>query len=258
MLRDPLYRIYERRLAASLKGGQLPRHVGVVLDGNRRYARARGLSDVAEGHRLGADKIHELLEWCHELGIPYVTLWLLSTENLQRDEAEVSQLLSIIADTVGRIATDAHNRQRGVKVTALGALDVLPDRLRRALKDAEEATSDHVGMHVQVAIGYGGRQEITDALRGLLEDRHARGQSLEDVIDELSPDLISEHLYTTGTPDPDLIIRTSGEIRLSGFLLWQSAHSEFYFCDPYWPEFRKTDFLRALRDFQSRSRRYGR
>ena len=258
MLTDPVYRLYERRLAAQLRGGVLPRHIGVVLDGNRRYARARGLSDVADGHRLGADKIHELLEWCHELSIPYVTLWLLSTENLQRDEAEVTQLLEIIANTVTRIANDDHNRERGVKVAAVGALDVLPDPLRRALKEAEEATADHTGCLVQVAIGYGGRQEITDALRALLEDRHAQGKSLEDVIDELSPEAIAEHLYTTGTPDPDLIIRTSGEIRLSGFLLWQSAHSEFYFCDPYWPEFRKTDFLRALRDFQSRQRRFGR
>ena len=258
MLTDALYRIYERRLQQQLKGDVLPRHIGVVLDGNRRYARARGFSDVAAGHRMGADKIHELLDWCHELQIPYVTLWLLSTDNLQRDEAEVSQLLDIIADTVTRIAQDSRNRQRSLKITTVGALDVLPDRLRRALKSAEEATADHTGCHVQVAIGYGGRQEITDALRGLLLARSAQGQSLEDVIDELSPELISQHLYTTGTPDPDLIIRTSGEIRLSGFLLWQSANSEFYFCDPYWPEFRKTDFLRALREFSHRQRRFGR
>ncbi|MDP9404987.1 MAG: isoprenyl transferase [Actinomycetota bacterium] len=258
MLPSLAYRLYERRLRAELRGGALPRHVGVVLDGNRRFARARGLDTVTEGHRLGADKIHELLDWCHELGIAYVTLWLLSTDNLSRDEAEVSDLLAIIADTVTRIATEPRHRDREVKITGVGALDVLPDGLRRALKHAEEATADHHGCHVQVAVGYGGRQEITDALRALLEDRHARGHSLEDVIDDLSPELIAEHLYTTGTPDPDLIIRTSGEIRLSGFLLWQSAHSEFYFCDPYWPEFRKTDFLRALRDFASRQRRYGR
>ncbi|MPZ74543.1 MAG: di-trans,poly-cis-decaprenylcistransferase [Nitriliruptorales bacterium] len=258
MLTDAAYRLYELRLQRQLRDESLPQHIGVVLDGNRRYARSRGLSDVAMGHRRGADKIHELLDWCHELAIPYVTLWLLSTENLQRDETEVSQLLDIIAETVGAIAHDTRNRQRSLKVTAVGALDVLPDRLRQALKDAEGATSEHTGCHVQVAIGYGGRQEITDALRGLLVQRSARGQSLEDVIDELSPELIAEHLYTTGTPDPDLIIRTSGEIRLSGFLLWQSAHSEFYFCDPYWPEFRKTDFLRALREFAHRQRRYGR
>ncbi len=255
---DLLYRLYEHRLRRQLRGQPLPRHVGVVLDGNRRFARARGLPTVAEGHRVGAGRIHELLDWCHELGIPYVTLWLLSTENLQRDAAEVTDLLAIITDTVRRLASEPKNVERRLKVTGLGALDVLPDGLRRALKDAEDATVDHDGCHVQVAVGYGGRQEITDALRALLSDRHARGQSLEAVIDELSPELIAEHLYSTGTPDPDLIIRTSGEIRLSGFLLWQSAHSEFYFCDPYWPEFRKTDFLRALREFASRQRRFGR
>ncbi len=258
MLPAIVYRLYERRLQSELRDAALPRHIGVILDGNRRFARARGLDTVAEGHRQGARKIHELIDWCHELGIGYVTLWLLSTENLQRDEAEVRDLVTIIAETVLRIATDQRNGPRGVRVTGVGALDVLPDELRAALKSAEDATAGHTGLHVQVAVGYGGRQEITDALRALLESRHARGQSLEDVIDDLSPDMISQHLYTTGIPDPDLIIRTSGEIRLSGFLLWQSAHSEFYFCDPYWPDFRKTDFLRALRDFASRQRRYGR
>ena len=255
MLPPVVYRLYERRLQVQLRNEPLPRHVGVILDGNRRFARARGLETVAEGHRQGARKIDELLEWCHELDIPYVTLWLLSTENLQREAAEVRDLVSIISETVLRIATA--NGSRGVRVTGVGTLDVLPDELRTALKSAEDATAGNEGLHVQVAVGYGGRQEITDALRGLLESRHARGHSLEDVIDDLSPELISEHLYTTGIPDPDLIIRTSGEIRLSGFLLWQSAHSEFYFCDPYWPEFRKTDFLRALRDFAQRQRRFG-
>jgi short-chain Z-isoprenyl diphosphate synthase len=258
MVPDLVYRLYERRLIRGLRGALLPRHVGVILDGNRRFARARGLSTIADGHRLGAEKIHELLDWCHELGIPYVTLWLLSTENLQRDDREVGDLCRIIGHTIDRIAYEKKNVERGVRITALGALDSLPDDLRRTLKDAEEATSHRSALHVQVAVGYGGRQEITDALRGLLEQRLARGQTLEQVIDDLTPAAIAEHLYTTGTPDPDLIIRTSGEIRLSGFLMWQSAHSEFYFCDPYWPEFRKTDFLRALRDFASRQRRYGR
>ena len=258
MLPAIAYRLYERRLSAELRGAALPHHVGVILDGNRRFARARGFDTVAEGHRQGARKIDELIEWCHELGIGYVTLWLLSTENLQRDETEVTDLVAIIAETVTRIATDPVHRARKVRITGVGTLDVLPDQLRTAIKRAEELTAGNDGLHVQVAVGYGGRQEITDALRGLLESRHAQGQSLEDVIDELSPELISEHLYTTGVPDPDLIIRTSGEIRLSGFLLWQSAHSEFYFCDPYWPEFRKTDFLRALRDFAQRQRRFGR
>jgi short-chain Z-isoprenyl diphosphate synthase len=258
MVRELVYRVYERRLANQLRGSQLPRHVGVILDGNRRFARARGLDDVTEGHRVGAAKIHELLDWCHELGIPYVTLWLLSTENLQREAAEIQALVDIIADTIARITSDAANVERGVKLTGVGAIDGLPDRLRGAIKEAEETSEGRVGMHVQVAVGYGGRQEITDALRSLLEERQERGESLERVIADLTPEAIAAHLYTTGTPDPDLIIRTSGEIRLSGFLMWQSAHSEFYFCDPYWPEFRKTDFLRALREFASRQRRFGR
>ncbi len=258
MLANALYRLYERRLEADLRGGALPRHVGVILDGNRRFARARGLDTVADGHRLGAEKIHELLDWCHDLAIPYVTLWMLSTENLSRDEQEVGDLVEIIAGTIRRIASDPRNRARGVRITAVGALDVLPDQLRRALKDAESETVDGTELHVQVAVGYGGRQEITDALRGLLEERQALGHTLEEVLGDLSPDAIAGHLYTSGTPDPDLIIRTSGEIRLSGFLLWQSVHSEFYFCDAYWPEFRRTDFLRALRAFASRQRRFGR
>jgi len=258
MISDVLYRVYERRLAAGLRGQPLPAHVGVILDGNRRFARAKSLPSIAEGHRRGASKIDELLEWCADLGIRHVTLWLLSTENLQRDTAELEDLVQIIASTVDHLAAHPHHRARGLRVTGVGALDVLPDRLRRALKDAEESTRSATGVHVQVAVGYGGRQEITDALRDLLEERAAAGDSLADVIADLSPEAIASHLYTRDTPDPDLIIRTSGEIRLSGFMLWQSAHSEFYFCDAYWPAFRKTDFLRALRDFAQRQRRFGR
>jgi short-chain Z-isoprenyl diphosphate synthase len=258
VLGDAVYRLYERRLEADLRDGVLPRHVGVILDGNRRWARARGYETVADGHRHGAEKIHELLDWCHDLEIPYVTLWMLSTENLSRDEDELGDLIEIIAGTIHRIAYDPRNRERGVRITAVGTLDVLPDTLRRALKEAEEVTAGGDRLHLQVAVAYGGRQEIADALRGLLEEELARGRTLEQVIADLTPDAIAGHLYTSGTPDPDLIIRTSGEIRLSGFLLWQSAHSEFYFCDAYWPEFRRTDFLRALRAFASRQRRYGR
>ncbi len=259
MIRDLAYKVYERRLEAGLRDGPLPRHVGVILDGNRRFARERGLESVAVGHRLGADKIHDLILWCDELAIDYVTLWLLSTENLaERDPDEVDALVDIIGDVVNEIATAADHRAHGVRISAVGALDVIPDNLRKVLKDAEEATAGGTGLHLQVAVGYGGRQEITDALRTLLEERQQRGETLADVISDLSPEDIAANLYTAGTPDPDLIIRTSGEIRLSGFLMWQSAHSEFYFCDPYWPAFRKTDFLRALRSFQQRGRRFGR
>ena len=255
---DLVYRVYERQLARDLAGGPLPQHVGVILDGNRRYAAERGLADAADGHAAGAAHIDPFLDWCLELGVPYVTLWLLSTDNLSRDDAEVSQLMRIIEDTVQRMGCTEDAAERGLRVTAVGALDVLPESTRRCLKEAEEATADHDRLRVQVAVGYGGRQEITDALRSLLADRAAQGSTIEEVAATLAPEDIGDHLYTTGLPDPDLIIRTSGEVRLSGFLLWQSAHSEYYFCDAYWPEFRRIDFLRALRDYQRRTRRYGR
>jgi short-chain Z-isoprenyl diphosphate synthase len=255
---DLAYRVYERRLADELAGGPLPRHVGVILDGNRRFARERGLQDPSHGHAAGAARIDPFLDWCLEMGIPYVTLWLLSTENLARDDAEVAALLAIIEDVVRRMGCSEGAAERGLKVTAVGALDLLPEDTRRCLKEAEEATADHDRLRVQVAVGYGGRQEIADALRSLLLARAAEGADLAEVAATLRPEDIGDHLYTTGLPDPDLIIRTSGEVRLSGFMLWQSAHSEFYFCDAFWPEFRKIDFLRAIRSFQDRERRFGR
>ncbi len=256
--RDLVYRVYERQLERELADGPMPNHVGVIIDGNRRYAAERGLGTASHGHEAGARHIDPFLDWCLELGIPYVTLWLLSTENLTRDDAEVSALMQIIEATIERMGCTKDAADRGLRVTAVGALDLLPESTRQALKRAEEATVDHDRLRVQVAVGYGGRQEITDALRSLLLDRAAHGGSLEEVAAALTPADIGHHLYTTGLPDPDLIIRTSGEVRLSGFMMWQSAHSEYYFCDAYWPEFRKIDFLRALRDFQRRTRRYGR
>ncbi len=253
MARDLLYRVYERRLARDVAAGDLPVHVGVILDGNRRYAAAR-LLDAASGHAAGAANIDRFLDWCADLGIPFVTLWLLSTDNLGRDDDELQALLGIIGDTVERLG----GRGRGVRLTAVGALELLPDEVRGRLRAAEAATADRTGLRVQVAVGYGGRQEIADALRSLLLTRAAAGASLEEVAAALRPEDIADHLYTTGLPDPDLLIRTSGEVRLSGFLMWQSAHAEYHFCDAYWPEFRRIDFLRALRDYQRRTRRFGR
>ncbi|MGH3443255.1 MAG: polyprenyl diphosphate synthase [Nitriliruptorales bacterium] len=255
---DLAYRVYERRLVAGLDPGAMPRHVGVILDGNRRYARQRGMEDPNLGHLAGARKIDEFLDWCWELGVRYVTLWLLSTENLDRDATEIRGLLRIIEDTVRRIAQHPTTVERGLRVTAVGALDLLPTETREVLKEAEEATARHAVSFLQVAVGYGGRREIADALRSLLLEKAAEGATIDEVADRLRPEDIGDHLYTTGFPEPDLIIRTSGELRLSGFLLWQSAHSEFYFCDPNWPEFRRVDFLRALREYEGRARRFGR
>ena len=251
MARDLLYRVYERRLAQEVARGELPVHVGVILDGNRRYAAVRAL-DAASGHAAGAANIDRFLDWCADLRIPFVTLWLLSTENLGRDDEELRALLGIIGDTVERLGA------RGVRLTAVGALEMLPDEVRARLRAAEEATAGREGLRVQVAVGYGGRQEIADALRSLLLARAAAGEDLAAVARSLRLEDIADHLYTTGLPDPDLIIRTSGEVRLSGFLMWQSAHAEYHFCDAYWPEFRRIDFLRALRDYQRRTRRFGR
>jgi short-chain Z-isoprenyl diphosphate synthase len=249
--RDLGYRLYERRLESYLAGKTVPRHVGVMCDGNRRWAREAGHTDVSTGHRKGADKIFELLQWCKQAGVEVVTLWLLSTDNLTREEEELGPLLSIIEDTVNILVTE------GWHVNPVGALDLLPDQTARVLKDAGEATAGNAGPIVNVAVGYGGRREIADAVRSLLVDHASRGTTIEQLAEVLDVEHIAEHLYTAGQPDPDLVIRTSGEQRMGGFLLWQSTHSEFYFCDAYWPAFRKVDFLRALRSYSERHRRFG-
>jgi len=251
--RDIVYRTYLRRLELAVRGGPFPNHVGVILDGNRRWARAMGYTDTAEGHRRGAEKIDELLSWCVELDIPIVTLWLLSTENLSREPEEVGALLGIIEDKVRDLAAD-----NDWKIRSLGALELLPQGTRGVIEKAQEDSKGHNVRMLNVAVGYGGRQEIADAMKRLMESYSEEGIELDEAAKRVTPDEIARFLYTAGLPDPDLIIRTSGEVRLSGFLLWQSAHSEFYFTDPYWPDFRKIDFLRAVRSYQQRARRFGR
>ena len=248
----PLYGLYERRLRSSLSRERMPRHVGVILDGNRRWARSIGL-DPTTGHQRGADKISEVLGWCEEVGVEVVTLWMLSTDNLSRDPAELGPLLEIIEDTVGSLAA-----ARRWCLQPMGSLDMLPPATTKALKAAEAATQDVHGLHVNVAVGYGGRHEIADAVRSYLREQAERGANLDDLASDFDVDHIAAHLYTKGQPDLDLVIRTSGEQRLGGFLLWQSAESEFYFCEAYWPDFRKVDFLRAIRSYAARERRFGR
>jgi short-chain Z-isoprenyl diphosphate synthase len=250
-LRGLAYRLYERRLEASLSPSAIPRHVGVMCDGNRRWAKSAGLTDVSDGHQKGADKIFELLDWCQDSGVEVVTLWLLSTDNLSRAASELDPLLRIIEETVRALAT------HDWRINAMGALDLLPADTARTLKDASDATAGRTGLLVNVAVGYGGRREIADAVRSLLQSHATKGTTIEELAEVLDVDHIAEHLYTAGQPDPDLVIRTSGEQRLGGFLLWQSAQSEFYFCDAYWPAFRRVDFLRALRSYADRNRRFG-
>ncbi len=248
---DLVYGAYERRLMGALDRDRIPRHVGVMLDGNRRWAAAQGMSS-AHGHQAGAEKIEDFLGWCDEVGVEVVTLWLLSTDNLARPAGELDPLLRIIEETVTDLASHGTWRLHPV-----GALDLLPATTAEKLKAAEDATSARTGLLVNIAVGYGGRREVVDAVRALIADAAAKGLTLDELATEVDVDHIAEHLYTAGQPDPDLVIRTSGEQRLSGFLLWQSAHSEFYFCEAYWPAFRKVDFLRALRSYAIRGRRFG-
>ena len=259
-LKEPLYRLYELRLRQGLAASKpaLPRHIAVLCDGNRRWARDAGYDDVSYGYRMGAAKIAEMLRWCQEAGIEMATVYLLSTENLRRDPAELAALIEIITDVVEEICAPANRWS----VRTVGDLELIGEEPARRLRDAVASTAGtaataNSGFHVNVAVGYGGRQEITDAVRALLGKALANGASGEELIEAVTVDAISENLYTSGQPDPDLVIRTSGEQRLSGFLLWQSAYSEMWFTEAHWPAFRRVDFLRALRDYSLRHRRYG-
>ena len=255
-LKEPAYRLYEMRLRQelALSKSALPRHIAVLCDGNRRWARDAGYDDVSYGYRVGAAKIAEMLRWCDEAGIEMATVYLLSTENLQRDTDELTALIEIITEVVEQICAPA-NRWT---VRTVGDLELLGEQAARRLRDAVDSTAGASGsFHVNVAVGYGGRQEIVDAVRALLGKEVANGASAEQLIEAVTVDGISENLYTSGQPDPDLVIRTSGEQRLSGFLLWQSAYSEMWFTEAHWPDFRRVDFLRALRDYSRRHRRFG-
>ncbi|AWT25757.1 MULTISPECIES: isoprenyl transferase [Corynebacterium] len=248
-----LHRLYERRLVRLLRGRPRPSHVAVMCDGNRRWARENGFTDVTHGHRVGARKIVEVLGWCEEQGIDTVTVYLLSTENLGRSADELELLMEIIGDVAEEIAS----AKGSFRVHVLGRVELLSPGLRRRLAEAESATADHDGVRVNIAVGYGGRQEVVDAVRELVRDLGRRGVPVEEIPDHITVESVTGHLYTSGQPDPDLVIRTSGEQRLSGFLLWQSAYSEIWFTETYWPAFRRIDFLRALRDYSTRQRRFG-
>ncbi|WP_043627267.1 polyprenyl diphosphate synthase [Nonomuraea candida] len=251
-----LHSLYARRLRRQVVAGPLPRHVGLITDGNRRWARQMGMANPSLGHKYGAEHIEHVLAWCEGLGIQHVTVFLCSTENLQRrGDEEVAFLLQVIE----QMAADRLDRPDALwRVHVAGLLDLLPDTTAHALKNVVEATRTcDTGFHLTLAIGYGGRQEVIEALRELLYERAEAGQSMVELASSLTMDDVARHLYTAGQPDPDLVIRTSGEQRMSNFLLWQSAYSELYFCEAYWPAFREIDFLRALRSFAARQRRYG-
>jgi short-chain Z-isoprenyl diphosphate synthase len=256
-LERPFYYFYERRLAGLAATWTRPRHIGIILDGNRRFARSRRLSSVIDGHALGAEKLREVLNWCHEFEIKVVTIWIFSLENFSRDTEEVTDLLNLIEQKTRELVASPDVHDNKVQVRYIGRTELLPPSLQEAMKAASDATAHYDRFILNVAIAYGGRDEITEACRQYLSEQAAAGRDLNDVAAELTPEVLDRYVSTAGQPDPDLIIRTSGEVRLSGFLLWQSAYAEFYFCDTNWPAFRKIDFLRALRDYHHRQRRYG-
>jgi len=248
-----LYGLYQRRIRRWLATQEMPKHVAMILDGNRRWARQNALATSAYGHRAGAAKFREFLVWCDDLGIEVTTLYLLSTDNLTgRKSEELDQLYEIIAD----LAEDL-SHFRSWRVQHVGSTEGLPGPLVAALQAAETRTRDNTGLHINLAVGYGGRREIADAMRSIVHNHASNGGTLDALAEILTPELIGEHLYTGGQPDPDLVIRTSGEQRLSDFMLWQSAHSEFYFVEALGPDLREVDFLRALRDYATRQRRFG-
>jgi short-chain Z-isoprenyl diphosphate synthase len=256
MLRDLAYGLYSGKLRRELSGAAVPGHVGLIMDGNRRWARQLGLASPSLGHKYGAEHVEDVLSWCERAGIRHVTVFVCSAENLQRrGDAEIAFLMQVTEDV---LASRLARPQGTWQVHTAGMLDVLPDSTARALKEAVEATQEcATGAHVTLAIGYGGRQEVLDAIRALLYEQAAGGGTLTALAGSLTTGDIARHLYTAGQPDPDLVIRISGEQRVSGFLLWQSVHSELYFCDAYWPAFREIDFLRALRSYAARQGRRG-
>ena len=257
-LTRPLYSAYERRILQECLQRQPPRHVGIILDGNRRHGRRSGLKSPTQIYSIGAEKLDAVLDWCGQLAISAVTLWVCSTDNLNRPADEVAGILGAVEAKLRALTEDPQIHRRRVRVQEIGRLDLLPAGPAEAIRAAQDATSHYDAMTLTIAIAYGGREEIVDAVRAVLCEAQRDGATLGEAIDRVDTNAIGKNLYHSPGSDPDLIIRTSGEVRLSGFLLWQSAYSEFYFSDVHWPALRKIDFLRAVRSFQDRKRRFGR
>ncbi|MDR2967124.1 MAG: di-trans,poly-cis-decaprenylcistransferase [Methanobacteriaceae archaeon] len=252
-LMKPLYQLYEWHILQKLTPERMPKHIAIIMDGNRRYSKIQGNINVIKGHEIGVDTLEKVLDWSIDLGIEIVTAYAFSTENFNRTPQEVEGLMNLFVKNFKRIVEHEKIHKNEVKVKVVGKLELLPENVREAIHEAEESTKHYTKKLFNLAIGYDGRLEIIDAIKKIVEATKS-GKISENDIDE---DLVNKNLYTAGLEDPNLIIRTSGEERLSGFLLWQSSYSELYFCDSLWPELRKTDFLRAIRSYQERERRFG-
>ena len=248
-----LYKLYEKRLMKELDPERMPKHVAIIMDGNRRYSKIQGNMEVIKGHEIGVDTLEKVLDWSIDLGIEIVTAYAFSTENFNRPKKEVEGLMDLFFKNFKKIVDHEKIHKNKVKVKVVGRTELLPDNVREAIREAEESTAMYNERLFNLAIGYDGRLEIVDAIKKIYKQVEDGEISIDDVDEEL----VSKNLYTGGLEDPSLIIRTSGEERLSGFLLWQSSYSELYFCDSLWPELRKVDYLRAIRDYQARDRRFG-
>ena len=248
-----LYRLYEWYITRDLKPEKMPKHVAIIMDGNRRYSKLQGNIDVVKGHEIGVDTLEKVLDWSIELGIEIITVYAFSTENFKRPEHEVEGLMNLFVKNFKRLVDHEKIHRNEVKVKVVGRTDLIPESVREAIKEAEDATAHYDKRLFNIAIGYDGRLEIIDSIKKIIKQVEAG----EITVDDVDEDLVSKNLYTEGLADPNLIIRTSGEERLSGFLLWQSSYSELYFCETLWPELRKVDFIRAIRSYQERERRFG-
>lgn len=253
MAENILYRLYEWYITRDLKPEKMPKHVAIIMDGNRRYSKLQGNMDVVKGHEIGVDTLEKVLDWSIELGIEIITAYAFSTENFNRPEHEVEGLMNLFVVNFKRLVNHEKIHKNEVKVKVVGRTELLPESVRQAISEAEEATAHYNKRLFNIAIGYDGRLEIIDSFKKIIQDV----QDGKITIDDVDEELVSKNLYTAGLDDPNLIIRTSGEERLSGFLLWQSSYSELYFCETLWPELRKVDFIRAIRSYQERDRRFG-
>ena len=257
LLLAPFYRVYQGYLETQLAKWNKPHHIGIVMDGNRRFARMQKLNSVLHGHERGADKLEEVLGWCEDADVDVVTVWIFSMDNFKRDPKEVEGLMGLFEKKFKELINSPRVHEHQIRVRTVGKISALPQALQKVIQEAEKATAHYERRVLNIGVAYGGREEIVDAFRRHIQDEAQAGKTLEQIAHDLEPDVINPYLYTSHVADPDLIIRTSGEVRLSGFLLWQSVYSEFYFCDTNWPAFRKIDFLRALRDYDRRQRRFG-
>lgn len=252
ILLKPLYALYETTLRRQIDEKDIPQHIGIILDGNRRHAKSIGIP-MKQVYEIGSKKLEQVLDWLWELNVKVVSVWIFSTENFNREANQVSQIMKMAEEKTKKIREDKVTHERKVQIRYSGDLILLPKSLQEQIDKTEEITEMYDKHILNICLAYGGRAELTAAVKKIAT--HVKNGKLDiELIDE---DLITQHLYTNGLPDPDLIIRTSGSVRLSGFLMWQSTYSELYFTDVLWPSFRKIDLFRAIRDYQMRKRNFG-